>query len=289
MRINGPSKTQQTLFILKFQSFSTEIESKSPNTKHRTPGHTNKQRPTLYLHRRTASSPVTGKHVQTCTLTTRMRITAVCMRLGTRFTRKLAFLVTSETVASPQQALSAYSYPLTQFLSNEKLQQVMAQIETTLRFWVPRPEERGRPPEAWRNFAARMATFALKWTSKSQADTILYYITQHNTTQFYRNLTVTVLIKDPCFWSSSSVRRAMTFFKTPEHEKCKRNILNALMSTGGWLYGGYVRVWRESWMDRYEPVVGWEVHSCLSRQLHTGTCVSTDIAEWAHMNRLLGG
>ena len=39
----------------------------------------------------------------------------------------------------------------------------------------------------------------------------------------------------------------------------------------------------------YEPVVGWEVHSCLSRQLHTGTCVSTDIAEWADMNRLLGG
>jgi hypothetical protein len=73
--------------------------------------------------------------------------------------------------------LSAYSYPLTQFLSNEKLQQVMVQIETTLMFWLP-----GRQPEAWRNIAARMATFVLKCTSKSQADTLKrtfhYYTTR---------------------------------------------------------------------------------------------------------------
>jgi hypothetical protein len=176
MRIYDPSKTQQTLFTLEFKSFSAEIEQKSYAKKYRTPGHTNK-------HSVFTSDCTVTCYWQTCTNVHNEDTHAYHSRLyrtGNTLYKETCLFGDFRNCGQPSTTgLSAYSYPLTQFLSNEKLQQVMAQIETTLMFWLP-----GRQPEAWRNIAARMATFVLKCTSKSQADTLkrtFHYYTARTT------------------------------------------------------------------------------------------------------------
>jgi len=113
MRIYDPSKTQQTLFILEFKSFSVEIEQKTYDAKYRTPGHTNKQRPTLYLHRRIATSTATIKRVPTCTMQTSTRITAVLYETRNTLYKKTCLLRDFRDCGQPSTTgLSAYSYPL---------------------------------------------------------------------------------------------------------------------------------------------------------------------------------
>ena len=126
------------LFILAFKSFPTDIESKTHETKYRKPGHRNKHH-SLCIYIESLSAYVYKN----------ARLRRTCMSQAERL---------------QQQTLSAYSYPLTQFLSKEQLE-VMAQMQTTQMpecvsdRTIPRPAIRRRKA-AWTYILQRMATRA---------------------------------------------------------------------------------------------------------------------------------